>query len=122
MGVRSSKPSVLSESNYDRENMSANTCELFSKYDRSSAISLKLLRFYVPGLVSLAAAQRFPSEREAALVQQLLSQGHRVIVTNPTAEDVHIISKSNVLDDSSTRSFSVSKDGKEVQSTGVRIT
>ncbi|KAJ6583024.1 hypothetical protein DFH09DRAFT_1029491 [Mycena vulgaris] len=44
------------------------------------------------------------------------------VVSNPTAEDIRVIAKNNVLDGSATRSFAVNKDGSPVFFTGVRTT
>jgi len=43
------------------------------------------------------------------------------IVTNPTDRDIRVLAKNNVLDTSTTNSFSVSKDGKDVLFTGIRV-
>ncbi|KAJ7497787.1 hypothetical protein FB451DRAFT_1121542 [Mycena latifolia] len=44
------------------------------------------------------------------------------VVSNPTAEDIRVIAKNNVLDGSATSSFAVSKDDSQVLFTGVRTT
>ncbi|KAK7044460.1 neutral protease 2 [Favolaschia claudopus] len=44
------------------------------------------------------------------------------VVSNPTNEDIRVIAKNNVLDDSATSSFTVSKDDNHVLFTGVRTT
>ncbi|KAJ7071948.1 hypothetical protein C8F01DRAFT_1101947 [Mycena amicta] len=44
------------------------------------------------------------------------------VVSNPTAEDIRVIAKNNVLDGSATRSFAVSKNDDSVLFTGVRTT
>ncbi|KAJ7933765.1 hypothetical protein B0H13DRAFT_1951880 [Mycena leptocephala] len=44
------------------------------------------------------------------------------VVSNPTAADIRVIAKNNVLDGSATSSFAVSKDDKSVLFTGVRTT
>lgn len=43
------------------------------------------------------------------------------VVSNPTAADIRVIAKNNVLDGSATSSFAVSKDDKSVLFTGVRV-
>jgi len=43
------------------------------------------------------------------------------IVTNPTDRDIRVLAKNNVLDTSTTNSFTVSKDGKDVLFTGIRV-
>ncbi|GLB39267.1 putative secreted metalloproteinase that allows assimilation of proteinaceous substrates [Lyophyllum shimeji] len=44
------------------------------------------------------------------------------VVSNPTDQDIRVIAKNNVLDTSATRSFVVSKDGKDVLFAGIRAT
>lgn len=43
------------------------------------------------------------------------------VVANPTGKDIRVFAKNNVLDESSTPSFSVTKDGTHVMFTGVRV-
>jgi len=44
------------------------------------------------------------------------------IVTNPTDRDIHVFAKNNVLDGSTTTtSFTVSKDGKDLLFTGIQV-
>ncbi|KAF5380104.1 hypothetical protein D9615_006124 [Tricholomella constricta] len=44
------------------------------------------------------------------------------VVSNPTNEDIRVIAKNNVLDPSATKSFAVSKGGKDVLFSGIRAT
>ncbi|KAF9465660.1 hypothetical protein BDZ94DRAFT_1306999 [Collybia nuda] len=44
------------------------------------------------------------------------------IVTNPTKEDIRVISKNNILDPTATKSFAVSKQGDELLFSGIRAT
>ncbi|KAL0062457.1 hypothetical protein AAF712_010669 [Marasmius tenuissimus] len=44
------------------------------------------------------------------------------VVSNPSSKDVRVFTFNNILDDQPTRSFSVTKDGKEVAFTGIYAT
>ncbi|KAJ8073705.1 hypothetical protein PM082_011983 [Marasmius tenuissimus] len=44
------------------------------------------------------------------------------IVFNPSNRDIRVLALNNILDDQPTRSFSVTKDGKEVTFTGIHVT
>jgi len=44
------------------------------------------------------------------------------VITNPTNKDIRVIAKNNILDSSPTKSFSVSKAGKNVVFSGIRAT
>lgn len=43
------------------------------------------------------------------------------VVTNPTSKDIRVIAKNNILDNSHTSSFAVSKDGQGALFIGVRV-
>ncbi|KAJ7589099.1 hypothetical protein C8J56DRAFT_30422 [Mycena floridula] len=44
------------------------------------------------------------------------------IVSNPTDSDIRVINKNNVLDNSPTQSFSITKDGEDILFSGVKVT
>ncbi|KAJ7249357.1 Deuterolysin metalloprotease family-domain-containing protein [Mycena rebaudengoi] len=44
------------------------------------------------------------------------------IVSNPTDSDIRVMNKNNVLDNSATQTFAVTKDGENIQFSGVKVT